>query len=199
MRRSLATLVLACLGSVAAVAADTGCAIDLLRVSAAGVATYAAECHWPVAPRFVAEIVGDPARMAAASSSLAVSTRLGGGRVLNVISPGWPLGDRQSTLQIDERALPKGGLRLAYSLAAVQEPLVAGRVQVRQDDGRWEILGEAGGGVRVRYETTFDAGGSLPASVVRRSVPQHMTRSLREVRAAAEARAREARARDGRD
>jgi hypothetical protein len=122
------------------------------------------------------------------ASPAAASTRLGDGRILNVISPGWPLDDRQSTLPIEKEPLPDGGLRLVYSLASVQEPLGRGRVQTRRDDGRWEIRADGLGGSHVRYETTYDAGGGLPRAVVQGAIPRHVAKSMRELRSAAEAR-----------
>jgi hypothetical protein len=191
MRRFAACLALLALGTPAGAAEGSGCAIALARTDAAGVATYTAECRWPVEARFVAEIVGDPAAIAAASTSLAESTRLGDGRVVNVHSPGWPIDDRQSTIAIEKQPLPEGGLLLAYSLAREQAPLGRGRVQARRDDGRWEIRADAGGTL-LRYETTYDAGGNLPVSLVQRTVRSSVAESLAELLAAAEQRARAA-------
>jgi hypothetical protein len=192
-RRAAASLALFWLAaSPAAAADDAGCTIGLERANPDGVDSYAAECHWPVAPELVASIVGDPSTFAEVSSSLAASTRLGDGRILNVISPGWPLDDRQSTLRIEKEPLPHGGLRLVYSLAPVQEPLGRGRVQTQRDDGRWEIRADGRGGSHVRYETTYDAGGNLPRAVVQGAIPRHMAKSMRELRSAAEARAQSA-------
>lgn len=191
MRRTLATfaslgpLTLAAPGLAAGGSGEAGCAIELAR-EVAGIATYAAECDWPVAPRFVAAIVGDPQRIAAAATSLVSSTRLADGRILNVHLAGWPIDDRQSTLATKKTALADGGMLLSYTLAPVQAPLGRGRVQARRDDGRWEIRGGSGGGTRVLYETSYDAGGSLPVSLVQRSVRSSVAESLAEIRAAAE-------------
>jgi hypothetical protein len=170
--------------------AELGCTVERTRVDAAGVATFSAACRWPVPPRLVAEIVAEPALIAAASSSLAESTRLGDGRVLNVHSVGWPIDDRQSTLATERTWLPDGGLLLTYTLAAEQEPLARGRVQVRRDDGRWEIRSDGAGGTLLRYEQTYDAGGSLPVGLVQRTVRASIEESLAELRAAAEKTAR---------
>jgi len=170
----------------AAAEPELGCTVERTRVDAAGIATFAAACRWPVAARTVAEIVADPAQIAAASSSLAESTRLGEGRVLNVHAVGWPIDDRQSTLATEKTWLADGGLVLTYSLAREQEPLGEGRVQVRRDDGRWEIRGDGAGGTQLRYEQTYDAGGSLPVSLVQRTVRSSIESSLAELRAAAE-------------
>ena len=198
MRSALASLISMTLAAAApALAADdAGCAIARVRV-AAGVATYAADCRWPVAARFVAAIVGDPQQIAAASTMLAESTRLADGRVLNVHSPGWPIGDRQSTLAIEKKPLADGGLLLSYRLALNQAPLGKGRVQARRDDGRWEIRGDESGGVRLLYETTYDAGGSLPVALVQRTVHASVAESLAELRAAAETLARDEAAQAG--
>jgi hypothetical protein len=197
MRPIAAILLLLSLGVRALAADDAGCKVALTNTSAEGIGTYAAECHWPVAARLVAEVVGDRKRLADASSSLAESTKLPDGRVLNVISAGWPLDDRQSTLAIERTALADGGLLLAYTLAPIQAPLAPGRVQTRRDDGRWEIRSNGAGGCVVRYETTFDAGGNLPLSVVQRAMPRRVAESLKEVRGAAEALAREGRTHPG--
>jgi hypothetical protein len=199
MRRIAASLVVLSLGSPALAADDAGCEVALTGTNAEGIGTYTSECHWPVAAHLVAEVIGDRKRLADVSSSLLESTRLPDGRVVNVISPGWPIDDRQSTLTIEKTPLPDGGLLLTYTLAAVQVPLRPGRVQTRRDDGRWEIRSEGRSGCLVRYATTFDAGGNLPLSLVQRALPQRVAKSLREVRAAAEASARASRTRvDGR-
>jgi hypothetical protein len=190
VRRIAATLIVLSLGAPALAADDSGCKVSLTSTDAGGVATYSSECRWPVAARRVAEVIGDRKRLAEASSSLAESTKLPDGRVVNVISPGWPIDDRQSTLTIERTPLSEGGLLLAYTLAPVQVPLGPGRVQTRRDDGRWEIRSDGHGGCLVRYDASFDAGGSLPLSVVQRAMPQRVAKSLREVRAAAEAVAR---------
>jgi hypothetical protein len=173
-------------------AKSPGCKISVARTDGAGITTYAAECRWPVAPRFVSAILGDPVRIAAVSSSLTESTRLADGRVVNVHSPGWPIGDRQSTLQIERTPLAGDGLQLVYALASAQAPLSRGRVQSRRDDGRWEIRGDERGGTLLRHETTYDAGGSLPVGLVQRTVRSTLEKSLAEIRAAAEADARAA-------
>jgi hypothetical protein len=195
MRRIAAALVILSLGAHALAADDAGCEVALTSTNAEGIGTYTSECHWPVAAYWVAEIIGDRKRLADASSSLLESTKLSDGRVVNVIAAGWPFGDRQSTLTIEKTPLPDGGLLLSYSLARLQVPLGPGRVQTRRDDGSWEIRGEGRNGCLVRYATTFDPGGSLPLSVVQRAMPERVAKSLREVRAAAEASARAPRAR----
>jgi len=191
MRTALAALASLSLAGPALAADDAGCRVARTRTSPDGIATYTAECRWPVAPSFVSAIVSVPERIAAVTSSLAESTRLPDGRIVNVISTGCPLDDRQSTIVTRRTPLPDGGLLLAYSLAPVQAPLGKGRVQALRDDGRWEIRGDGDGGTRLVYESTYDAGGNLPASVVQRAVPREMAASLAEVRAAAEANARE--------
>jgi len=195
MRRVAATVVMLSLGAPALAADDAGCEVVLTSTNADGIGTYTSECHWPVAAHLVAEIIGDRRRLAEASSSLLESTKLPDGRVVNVIAAGWPFDDRQSTLTIDKKPLPDGGLLLSYSLAPIQVPLAPGRVQTRRDDGRWEIRGDGRDACLVRYATTFDAGGNLPLSFVQRAMPQRVAQSLREVRAAAEASARAARER----
>ena len=196
VRLTAATVTLMLWTHAPAHAADAaGCEIRLAGTTNAGVATYVAECHWPVAPRFVAAIVGSPKAIAEVSSSLAESTKLADGRVVNVLAPGWPIDDRQSTLAIEKTPLAAGGLLLSYSLAREQVPLGRGRVQARRDDGRWEIRGDASGGTLLQYETTYDAGGSLPVRLAQRTVHRSVAESLSELRAAAEASARAARIR----
>ena len=173
-----------------------GCAIALARTGPDGVGTYTAECRWPVAPSTVSELVGTPGKMAEVTTALLESTRLADGRVVQVISSGWPIADRQSTLAIEREALPGGGLLLSYSLAPEQVPVAKGRVAARRNDGRWEIRPGAGG-TQLRYESAFDAGGDLPPSLVQRAVPERMAQSLAELRAAAEAIERSQRADDG--
>lgn len=175
-----------------AIAKDSGCAISIARTDAGGIATYAAECRWPFAPRFVAAILGNAQRIAEVSTSLSESTPLEGGLVVNVHSPGWPIGDRQSTLRIERTPLEGGGLLVTYSLASEQAPLLRGRVQSKRDDGRWEIRSDGNGDTLLRHETSYDAGGNLPVGVVQRTVRSSLEESLAEIRAAAERDARAA-------
>lgn len=176
-------------------AEDEACAPRLASVDDAGVGTFVAECRWRIAPRHVAAIVGDSQRVAAATTSLAESTRLADGRIVNVHSPGWPVADRQSTLAIEKTALPDGGLLLRYALTPSQAPLGKGRVQARRDEGRWEIRDDGSGGTLLRYEQSYDPGGSLPLSVVRRTVGGSIEESLAEILAAARAEEKSAKAR----
>ena len=192
----IAWIALALMPAAQAIGDEAGCTVERARVDAAGIATYTAQCRWPVAPGLVAEIVAEPKLIAAASSSLAESTRLGDGRVLNVHSVGWPIDDRQSTIVTEKTPLPDGGLVLTYTLAPEQAPLGAGRVQVLRDDGRWEIRGDGDGGTQLHYEQTYDAGGSLPVSLVQRTVRASIEESLAELRAAAEESGRRAAARE---
>jgi hypothetical protein len=83
--------------------------------------------------------------------------------------------------------LPDGGLRSRYWRSARQEPLEPGRVQVRIDEGVWEILPDGSGGTLLRYEMRYDPGGSLEPWLVRRLQAPGIERSLVEIRDAAEA------------
>lgn len=67
-RAALAALALAT--AAASARADSGCSLALARTDARGIATYTAECRWPLAPRLVAAIVGEPRRIAEVSTSL---------------------------------------------------------------------------------------------------------------------------------
>jgi hypothetical protein len=190
--KSLVALVAAATVATAARAKDSGCAIAVARTDSSGVATFTAVCRWPVAPRWVAEILGEPERIARVSSSLTHSARLPDGRVVNVHSPGWPIADRQSTLQVQRTPLEAGGLLMLYALAPEQAPLADGRIQARRDDGRWEIKSDGNGGTLLLHETSYDAGGSLPVGIVQRTVRSSLEESLAEIRAAAERDARTA-------
>ena len=120
------------------------------------------------------------------------SRALPDGRVVNVQTPGWPISDRQSTLEVAHEALPGGGLRDRYRAARLQEPLGPGRVQVRIDEGTWEIRQDGAGGTLLRYEMRYDPGGNLDPWIVRRFQTPGIARSLREIRSAAEALAKQA-------
>jgi hypothetical protein len=111
---------------------------------------------------------------------------------VNVHSPGWPIGDRQSTLRVQRTPLAGGGLLMLYALAPEQAPLAEGRIQARRDDGRWEIKSDGNGGTLLLHETSYDAGGSLPVGIVQRTVRSSLEESLAEIRAAAERDARTA-------
>lgn len=164
--------------------ARAGCRVRTMQIDARGVATVAAECRWPVAADAVVATIRDPAKLAGALSSLVDCQRLPDGRVLQVHSPGWPLGDRQVTLDWRETELPGGGMRFEYRRAERQEPLAAGRVAIGDHVGRWEILPDAHGGTKLSYTSQYDAGGSLKPWLVRRFQKDGIAASLAELRAA---------------
>lgn len=157
-------------------------------VDARGVATVAAECHWPVAPEAVLSTLRNPAKLGEALSSLAECRRLPDGRVLEVHSVGWPLEDRQVTLEWREAALEDGGLRIHVQRAQLQEPLVAGRAAILESEGRWEIRPDGVGGTRLWYQSRYDAGGNLKPWLVRRFQKDGVASSLEELRSAAASR-----------
>jgi hypothetical protein len=165
--------------------ARAGCLVRTTQVDARGVATVAAECRWPLTVDAVVATIRNPAKLADALSSLADCRRLPDGRVLQVHSPGWPLGDRQVTLDWHETELPGGGMRFEYQRAQRQEPLAAGRVAIGDHVGRWEILPDPHGGTRLSYTSHYDAGGSLKPWLVRRFQKDGVASSLAELRAAA--------------
>jgi Polyketide cyclase / dehydrase and lipid transport len=162
-----------------------GCRIRTARVDAGGIATVSADCRWQLAPEAVVATVRHPERLGDALSSLRECTRLPDGRVLQVHKIGWPLGDRQVTLDWRETGLPDGGIRLDYRRADRQEPLAEGRVAIVEDEGLWVIRPDGTGGTRLSYTSRYDAGGSLKPWVVRRFQKDGIATSLEELRAAA--------------
>jgi carbon monoxide dehydrogenase subunit G len=195
MRRGLFAFLLALAAASPALAeasddADierAGCRVRTSEIDAQGRARVEAHCEWSVAPDAVLALLRDPAAMEAALSTLAECRALGGGRVLQVHSMGWPLDDRQVVLDWRERALADGGVRFDYALSAQQEPLGEGRVQILADDGFWEIRGDGSGGTRLAYSSRYDAGGNLKPFVVRRFQKDGIASSLEELLAAARA------------
>ena len=174
------------IGSAAA-AEPASCRVWIERVDAEGVASLRAECRWDVAAEHVGAIVRDPARLGAALSTLRECRALPDGRVLQVHGVGWPIQDRQVTLDWRTAALDGGGWRFEFARAARQEPLATGRVQIEVDEGWWEIRPGAQGGTRLAYAVRYDAGGSLEPWLVRRFQSEGVARSLDELRRAAEA------------
>ena len=161
-----------------------GCRVRTTNVDARGIATVAADCHWQRTPDAVLGIMRDPPRLADALSSLGECKKFPGGRVLQVHSVGWPLDDRQITLDWRESALPDGGVRFDYKRAAKQEPLGEGRVQILKDEGFWEITADGKGGTNLSYTSRYDAGGNLKPWVVRRFQKDGIATSLEELLAA---------------
>ena len=161
-----------------------GCRVRTTQVDARGMATVAADCHRQRAPEAVLGVLRDPAKLASALSSLGECKRLPGGRVLQVHTVGWPLDDRQITLDWRETALPDGGVRFDYARSAQQEPLGKGRVAILEDEGFWEIRGDGAGGTKLAYSSRYDAGGNLKPWVVRRFQKDGIATSLEELLAA---------------
>jgi hypothetical protein len=149
------------------------------------VARVEARCAWDVAPASVLAILRDPARLGAALDALGECRRLADGRILQVHSVGWPIDDRQVTLDWREEPLENGGARFVYGRAARQEPLAAGRVAIAVDEGTWEVSASAGGGTALVYTSRYDAGGALEPFLVRRFQRDGIARSLVELREAA--------------
>ncbi len=161
-----------------------GCRVHTARVDAGGVATVSADCHWELALEAVVATIRHPERLGDALSSLRECTKLSDGRVLQVHKIGWPLGDRQVTLDWRETGLPDGGMRLDYRRAARQEPLAEGRVAIVEDEGLWVIRPDGSGGTKLSYTSRYDAGGSLKPWLVRRFQKDGIAASLEELRAA---------------
>ncbi len=162
------------------------CRIRTVAVDGDGVATVEARCHWDVEPARLVAILRDPARLGAALSTLSECRAVPGGRV-EVHSVGWPLADRQVTVDWREQALPDGGTRFTYARSQRQEPLAPGRVQIEIDEGWWEVRKNARGGATLAYSSRYDAGASLAPFAVRAFVGDAIEKSLAELRAAAEA------------
>ncbi len=192
-RLALAALLLALAAPLAAAgeAADAelsraGCSVRSAAVDAQGISRVEAACSWQdVAPEAVLAVLRDPARLARALSTLAECRRLPDGRLLQVHTVGWPIDDRQITLDWKETALPGGGTRFDYRGSARQEPLSTGRVLIRVDEGSWEIRASASGGTRLLYTSRYDAGGNLKPWVVRAFQKSGIATSLAELRASA--------------
>jgi len=195
--RSLLLALLAALATPAAAEARgdgsaeirrAGCRVYTERVDADGVATVTADCRWPLELEAVLATLRSPQKLTVALTSLADWRRLPDGRVVQVHRVGWPLGDRQVTLDWRERRLPAGGVRFEYRRAANQEPLADGRVGIREDEGRWEIRRDGERGTRLVYTSRYDAGGALKPFLVRRFQKHGIASSLEELRTAIAAR-----------
>jgi hypothetical protein len=164
-----------------------GCTVVRTATDAEGVGTFVSECRWAVAYEFVERAFSDDELLEEANSNLGEGIDLGDGRSINVHTPGFPIADRQSTLESQREPLPGGGFRSLYWQSARQAPLEPGRVQVRIDEGTWQIRPAEGGGTALRYEMRYDAGGNLAPWVVRRFQAKGIATSLDEMRRAAEA------------
>ena len=162
-----------------------GCRVRTAEVDERGVATVEARCAWDVAPASVLAILRDPARLGAALDALGECRSLADGRVLQVHTVGWPIDDRQVTLDWREEPLDSGGARFVYGRSARQEPLVEGRVAIAVDEGSWEVSESAAGGTTLVYTSRYDAGGALESFLVRRFQREGIATSLAELRAAA--------------
>jgi hypothetical protein len=166
-------------------ASSPGCIVRRTSVDAAGVGTFLSECHWPVPFESVARAFSDEELMQEANSNLGKGEDLGDGRRVSTYSH-FGVADRQVTLESAREQLPTGGFRSRYWMSPRQAPLVPGRVQVRVDEGAWEIEPAPGGGTRVRFEMRHDAGGNLSPWLVRKFQAPGIARSLAELRSAAE-------------
>jgi hypothetical protein len=167
-----------------------GCVVKLASVDAQNVPTFRGECVWSVAPASVAAVLSDPERLDAASELLIASERLADGRIVNVQKTGWPLDDRQSTIEVRDEPLPDGGLRRNFRLADTQATPREGAVQVSVDEGSYEIVADPLG-TRLVLVMRYEPGGNLPTRIVQSQSPKYIAKGLDELRAGAEQFARE--------
>ncbi len=188
--RTLTAAVIFSLAASAAAAEEGrssgGCVVRRTTVDAEGIGTFHSECRWPIAHELVQRVFQNRELLASENSSLAESRELPDGRVVNVHSVGFPIADRQVTLESVSETLPDGGLRDRYWKSERQEPLAKGRVQVRIDEGVWEIRPDGAGGTLLTYEMRYDPGGNLEPWLVRRFQTAGIERSLAELRVGAE-------------
>jgi hypothetical protein len=168
----------------ASVVDRAGCRVRTERVDGRGVATVAADCQWPVASEALVAALRDPEKLGEVLSSLVECRRLPDGRVLQVHSVGWPLEDRQVTLDWREEPLAGGGVRIDVHRANRQEPLSDGRVAILESESHWEIRPDGAGGTRLTYRSRYDAGGNLKPWLVRRFQKNGVAASLEELRIA---------------
>jgi hypothetical protein len=185
---------MAALGAATAAQADDtsapGCVVRLLRVDERNVPTFRGECVWSVSPAFVSAVLTDSKRLHRTSSMLRASEQLPDGRIVNVQKTGWPFEDRQSTIEVSNEPLPDGGVRRRHRLAEQQAPLADGAVQVRVDEGLWEVVPHPSGS-HVVFELTYEPGGNLPTRIVQSMSPRYIARGLDELRRSAEKLARD--------
>ena len=164
-----------------------GCTVNRIATDAAGVGSFTSECRWAVAFEFVERVFSHDKLLEDASSKLGQGVDLGDGRSINVHTPGFPIADRQSTLESQREVLPGGGFRSRYWQSARQAPLEPGRVQVAIDEGVWEVRPAGDGGTTVHYEMRYDPGGNLAPWIVRRFEAKGIAGSLDDMRRAAKA------------
>ncbi len=124
-----------------------------------------ADCAWPVPHAKVIAAVKSPERHDFLSS-VEESTKLPDGRVLQVhFASG--ISNRQITLTFTDEDLSDGGFKTSWTRAGKQEPLRDGLVDVPVSDGSWEVHPDGNGGSKVTYSLRYDAGGKVPAWLVR--------------------------------
>jgi hypothetical protein len=172
-------------GSESEVVERAGCRVRTAAVDARGVATVAADCRWALSADAVVATLRDPQKLGDALSSLRLFERLPDGRVLQVHEVGWPLDDRQVTLDWRETPLAGGGLRIEVAPSERQEPLAQGRAAIVESRSRWEIRPDGRGGTELSYLSRYDAGGTLRPWLVRRFQKRGVALSLAELRSAA--------------
>ncbi len=171
-------------------AAGSGCVIEQGKIGDHGLAEFVAECRWRVEPRFVRKLLRDAAQIAKSNDTIVECQPLGDERFVYVYEPGWPLARRQVT--IERRFVETNDeLRAEYWMAAPQEPLREGHVEVEADEGAWVVRALAEGGSHVRYSVRYDPGGNIDPWFVRRFLPPNLESSLERMRGFAEGFARE--------
>lgn len=125
-----------------------------------------ADCQWAIPASKIVPVIKDAELHDEIFDSVVSSRKLGEGRFQQVHQASG-ISDREITLDFTTTTLPDGGIRVAWTRSARQEPVGEDNVAAPQDDGYWEVHDNGNGTSHVIYSLRYDPGGRVPSWVVR--------------------------------
>ncbi len=128
-----------------------------------------AECDWPLEPTklqgLIAKIDDHNLYFSSVAVSRVVASNAGEHNVYQVhVATG--IADREAMLLYSDQPI-EGGHQYSWKVNPDQTGIGGDKVRLEDDQGKWEVTANAGGGAHVVYELLYDAGGSVPGFVVR--------------------------------
>lgn len=146
------------------------CVLYVGLKEADGVVPVYAECRWPDVDAAVFDrVFSDWTTHDELFSTIIASDLVrkeGGASVVHQVHTASGISDREVILA-GRRAEVDGGFRYHWTRTADALTVAKGNVATARSDGAWWIKAAEGGGIEVKYELSYDPGGSVPGFLVR--------------------------------
>lgn len=138
------------------------------EIEASGATAFRVVCDWDFAPAELIAVLSQPNSHAAIFSSLGSAETVSHDGALETVRQvhlGRGASDREVVVDIRTTDVP-GGKRFAWTKAADQSGRSIDSVEPDLSDGFWEVT-DRGGRSHLVYEIRYNAGGKVPALLVR--------------------------------